>query len=142
VKDDKIMLELSTAPSDEEMAAVLSALSAFNTEDVGPSQRQHIAVLIRDEEGKVAGGLVGYTAWGWLFTQNLVVPETHRGQGVAGKMLAMAEAEALARGCHGAWIDTFNPVALKAYQRQGYAIFGELPEFPKGRTRTFLKKML
>ena len=136
------MLELTNSPSDSEMAAVLAALSAFNEADVGPSKRQHLAVLIRDEDGNVAGGLVGYTAWGWLFTQNLVVPETHRGQGVAGKMLEMAEAEARSRGCHGAWIDTFNPVALKAYQRQGYEIFGQLPEFPKGRTRTFLKKAL
>lgn len=61
---------------------------------------------------------------------------------MAGKILALAEEEAAARGCHGAWIDTFNPLALRSYQRQGYEIFGELPEFPKGRTRTFLRKML
>ncbi len=36
------------------------------------------------------------------------------------------------RGCHGAYIDTFNPVALKVYQRQGYVPFGELADFPKG----------
>jgi hypothetical protein len=61
---------------------------------------------------------------------------------MAGKILAKAEEEATARGCHGAWIDTFNPHALRAYQRQGYQIFGELPDFPRGRTRTFLQKSL
>jgi GNAT superfamily N-acetyltransferase len=136
------LLELTVAPTEDEMAAVLAALSAFNTDDVGPSGRKHLAVLIRDEDGTVTGGLVGYTAWGWLFTQNLVVPEKHRGKRLAGKMLELAETEARSRGCHGAWIDTFNPTALKAYRRQGYEVFGEIPNFVGDRTRTFLKKSL
>jgi hypothetical protein len=57
-------------------------------------------------------------------------------------MLAAAEAEARARGCHGSYIDTFSPVALRVYQRAGYRPFGALPDFPKGRTRTFLQKPL
>jgi hypothetical protein len=57
-------------------------------------------------------------------------------------MLAAAEAEARTRGCHGSYIDTFNPIALKVYQRAGYKPFGELPDFPRGRTRTFLSKAL
>jgi predicted GNAT family acetyltransferase len=65
-----------------------------------------------------------------------------RGKGMAGRMLDMAEIEAVKRGCHGAYIDTFNPVALRVYERQGYVPFGELADFPKGRTRTFLQKPL
>jgi hypothetical protein len=61
---------------------------------------------------------------------------------MAGQMLGAAEAEARQRGCHGAYIDTFNPVALKVYQRQGYVPFGELANFPPGRARTFLQKPL
>jgi predicted GNAT family acetyltransferase len=57
-------------------------------------------------------------------------------------MLAMAEGEARSRGCHGAYIDTFNPVALRTYERAGYATFGTLDDFPFGRTRTFLQKRL
>lgn len=137
-----VKLEVTAAPAADELAAIGDGLSAFNDADVGPSGRQTLAILIRDIDGKVIGGLNGYTAWGWLFTQWLFVPETLRGTGMAGKLLTEAETEARARGCHGAWIDTFSPVARKAYIRQGYEIFGELPEFPKGRTRTFLRKML
>ena len=135
-------LELTAAPTETELAAVASGLVAFNDPDVGPSGRQALAVLIRDETDAVVGGLSGYTAWGWLFTQWLFVPEALRGRGMAGRLLARAEEEASARGCHGAWIDTFNPQALRAYQRQGYAIFGELPDFPEGRSRVFLQKRL
>lgn len=135
-------LDMTASPRPEDLAAISEGLTAFNEADVGPSERQALAILIRDIDGKVIGGLSGYTAWGWLFTQWLFVPETLRGEGMAGKLLSQAEQEARARGCHGAWIDTFSPVARKAYMRQGYEIFGELPEFPKGRTRTFLRKAL
>ncbi|MDE1995125.1 MAG: GNAT family N-acetyltransferase [Rhizobiaceae bacterium] len=135
-------IELTDTPSESDLAAIGEGLGAFNTADVGPSGRRAVAVLIRDEAGKTIGGISGYTAWGWLFTQWLFVPESLRGQGMAGKLLEKAEAEACARGCHGAWIDTFSPQALRAYQRAGYAIFGELPEFPAGRSRFFLQKKL
>lgn len=134
--------ELTASPSAGELAAITDALSAFNNSDVGPSDRQPLAVLIRDTAGKVTGGLSGFTAWGWLFTQMLYIPDTLRGTGIAGKILAMAEDEAKARGCRGAWIDTFNPQALRAYLRQGYEIFGELEDLPEGRTRSFLRKNL
>ncbi|CDZ25285.1 GNAT family N-acetyltransferase [Neorhizobium galegae] len=135
-------LDVTASPSPEELAVIGEGLTAFNDTDVGPSERKALAVLIRDVEDKVIGGLSGYTAWGWLFTQWLFIPDALRGEGMAGKLLSQAEEEARARGCHGAWIDTFSPVARKAYMRQGYEIFGELPEFPKGRTRTFLRKAL
>lgn len=135
-------LDVTASPSPEELAVIGEGLTAFNDADVGPSGRKALAVLIRDVDDKVIGGLSGYTAWGWLFTQWLFIPDALRGEGMAGKLLSQAEEEARARGCHGAWIDTFSPVACKAYMRQGYEIFGELPEFPKGRTRTFLRKAL
>src|ERR1700712_1700722 len=131
-------LDLTDTPSDGDMAVVMSGLTAFNTADVGPSERRSLAVFIRDADGKVIGGMFGYTGWDWLFTQWLFIPEALRGQGMAGKLLSTAETEAIARGCHGAWIDTFNPQALRAYQRQGYTIFGELAEVPPGRRRAFL----
>lgn len=134
--------EFTASPSPEELAAITDALSAFNSNDVGPSDRRPLAVLIRDTDGKVTGGLSGFTAWGWLFTQMLYIPDTLRGTGLACEILAKAEEEARARGCRGAWIDTFNPQALRAYLRQGYEVFGELEDFPEGRTRSFLRKIL
>ncbi|MDE1158066.1 MAG: GNAT family N-acetyltransferase [Neorhizobium sp.] len=134
--------ELTDAPLSEDVAIIGDGLVAFNAADIGPSGRRSLAILIRDGDGTVIGGLSGYTGWGWLFTQWLFVPETLRGTGTAGKLLTQAEDEARRRGCGAAWIDTFNPVALKAYQRQGYEVFGQLPDYPEGRTRSFLKKTL
>jgi GNAT superfamily N-acetyltransferase len=135
-------IELTAEPSEADLARVAEGLTSFNTADAGPSGRVPLAILVRDEAGAVIGGLSGYTAWGWLYVQWLWLAEALRGQGLAGKLLAMAEAEAAQRGCHGAYIDTFNPAALRVYQRQGYAVFGELANFPPGRTRSFLQKPL
>lgn len=138
----KIDLMITDKPEPDEIAAIGANLSAFNDADVGPADRKPVAVLVHGEEGALLAGVSGYTAWGWLYVQWLWVDESLRGQKMASRMLTAAEAEARLRGCHSAWIDTFNPAAEKAYTRQGYEIFGELPDFPVGRTRKFLKKRL
>ena len=135
-------LETTANPLPEDLAFLAERLTAFNDGDVGPSEKKALAVFVRDEDGAVVAGISGYTAWGWLYVQWLWLDAGHRGQGLAAQMLAAAEVEAKARGCHGAYIDTFNPVALKVYRRAGYVPFGELRDFPKGRTRTFLQKSL
>lgn len=125
-----------------DVARIGQELAAFNDADVGPSERTPLAVLVRDDAGALAAGLSGYTAWGWLYIQWLWVGEALRGQKVAGAMLAEAERVARERGCHGALIDTFSPTALQTYRRAGYEVFGALPDFPVGRTRSFLRKAL
>ena len=135
-------IETTSIPDPDDLAYVGGRLSAFNDADVGPSEKQTLAVFLRDESGAVIGGISGYTAWGWLYVQWLWVDENHRGQRLASKMLDGAEQEAAARGCHGALIDTFSSTAAKTYERQGYKPFGVLPDFPVGRSRIYLQKTL
>ena len=133
---------VTSEPDPSDLDTISTNLTAFNDADAGPAERLPLAVLVRDADGRLVAGISGYTGWGWLYIQLLWVAEDARGQNLAGRMIGMAEDEARKRGCHGAYIDTFNPVALKAYQRAGYAAFGALKDFPKGRTRTFLQKGL
>jgi GNAT superfamily N-acetyltransferase len=137
-----LKISVTAAPSAEDLARIGEELSRFNEQDVGPAERLPLAVLVHDERGTLVGGISGYTAWGWVYVQWLWLEAGQRGKGLAAKLLAAAESEGQARGCHGSYIDTFNPVALKTYTRAGYVPFGELKDFPKGRTRTFLSKAL
>ncbi len=137
-----IRIELTATPDPADLAVIGNGLDAFNDADSGPSMKTILVVLVRDEAGSVVGGLYGFTGWGWLFTDWLWLAAPLRGQGLARRLLDIAEAEARIRGCHGAYIDTFNPVAQHVYERHGYAVFGTLPDFPPGRSRVFLKKAL
>lgn len=137
-----ITFERTAEPQAADVSRLGAELAAFNEGDVGPSERRTLAVFARDEAGEVVAGLYGNTAWDWLYVQWLFVAQTARGRGLAATLLREAEAEALVRGCHGAWIDTFNPAALRVYTSAGYAPFGALDDFPKGRARIFLQKRL
>ena len=62
--------------------------------------------------------------------------------GLGSSLLATAEHEARLRGCRGAWLDTFEFQARGFYERAGYVVFGEIPDYPPGSARYFLKKAL
>lgn len=123
---------------------VLEGVRGFNrTLFANHPPGQDLAIAIRDpESGEPVGGLCGRTAGGWLAIDLIFVPETFRGMGLATQLITMAEEEAQRRGCHSAWLDTMNPQALTLYQRLGYAIFGELKDYPVGSSRFFLQKTL
>jgi ribosomal protein S18 acetylase RimI-like enzyme len=132
------------APSDtvSEAArdAILASIKAHNDTLLGPTDRRDLFIPITTDDGSVDGGLIGYTGRGWLYVELLSVPERLRGQGMAGRLLALAEEEAKARRCIGAYIDTINPVACRAYERAGYSVLGRIENFSQGQDICWLIK--
>jgi ribosomal protein S18 acetylase RimI-like enzyme len=59
---------------------------------------------------------------------------------MAGRLMQLAEQEARARGCTGAYVDTMNPDALSLYLRLGYRKIGELKHLAGGHTISWLEK--
>ena len=134
-------IEIADSPDEALRRAILAPLVAFNEALAGPSGHLPLALALRDEKGEICGGLWGSTAYGWLYTQMLIVPEEARGQGFGRELMRAAEAEALRRGCTHAWVDTqFGGRGF--YERLGYTVFGELADYPPGFRRTFLRKSL
>lgn len=122
---------------------IVEPLVQYNTHASGaPAGHRPLVVALRDAGGEIVGGLWGVTGYEWLFTQLLVVPEAARGAGVGTRLMRLAEQEAVARGCHHAWLDTFSFQARPFYERLGYACFAELPDYPTGFSRYFMKKAL
>jgi GNAT superfamily N-acetyltransferase len=136
-----MIIELAAQPDDALRRAIQEPLLVYNEQRAGPSGMRLLAVTLRDEAGELCGGLWGHTAYGWLYTQLLVVPEAARGLGLGRALMREAEAEALRRGCGHAWVDTIFG-SRGFYERLGYAVFGELPDHPQGFTRSFLAKEL
>lgn len=135
-------LHLSDVADEEVRKAIAAPLVRFNESRAGPSGNRPLVIELRGADGAIAGGLWGVTAYGWLFTQLLVVPEGARGRGLGRRVMALAEAEAKRRGCHAAWLDTFEFQAKDFYEQIGYSCFAALPDFPRGSARYFMRKEL
>ena len=131
---------LTDTPDPRDREAIARALLAHNASFLGPLDSRPLAVLLRDPDGGVIGGVWGRTALRWLFVEMIFVPEALRGRGVGAEVLGAAEAEARARGCLGVWLDTFSPSARDFYLKQGYEPFGEIGDYPPGHARYFLRK--
>jgi len=53
-----------------------------------------------------------------------------------------AEDEARAQGCTGVYLSTFSFQARPFYERFGYEVIADVPDYPVGHTYHILKKML
>ena len=136
-----MQIELSPEPDEALRLGIHATLRDFNEAQAGPSGYQHLGLAVRDSGGALCGGLWGHTGYGWLYIQLLAVPESARGQGLGTRLMHAAETEALRRGCHHAWVDTIFG-ARPFYERLGYRVFGELPNYTGAFTRSFLSKSL
>lgn len=124
-------------------AAIAQGLAEANRAHVSePNMMPLVALVDNGSDGRLIGGLWGRTSWEWLHIELLYVSEESRCCGWGTKLIRAAEAEAIDRGCHGAWVDTYSFQARGFYERLGYAIFGSLDNYPAGQQRFFLQKTL
>lgn len=136
-------IELTDKPAAEVREAIIQGLGAFNEAAVPGTAMRVLAVVLSDPAtGAPVGGLWGRTGGSWMFVELLFVPEALRRRGWGRKLMTLAEDEAKARGCIGAWLDTFSFQARGFYERLGYEVFGTIENFPPGHARHFLKKGL
>ena len=134
-------IELRRVPKPADRDALAGVLDLWNDNEVGRVDKvRSLAVLIRDSAGLITGGLWADTYWDWMFVAMLIVPEPLRGRGVGANLLSQAEQEARARGCIGAWLDTFSFQARPFYERHGYQVLAALPDYPAPHSRFFMSK--
>jgi len=134
-----IKIEIDEAPSRKDHKFLERAIDDLNARTV-PGLDWRFAILLRDAEDTLVGGLDGVIGWDWLFVDNLWVHDALQRQGRGADLLARGEHYAVEHGCHSVWLETFQ--ALGFYQKQGYTVFGTLSDYPAGQTRYFLKKRL
>jgi GNAT superfamily N-acetyltransferase len=137
-----VSIQLSDEAQPDVGEAIAGPLTAYNAQKLGTPDRRSLVLALRDENGDIVGGLWGRTALGWLYVEVLAVPEHLRRRGIGTELMSRAESEAIARGCHSAWLDTFEWQARGFYERLGYSCFGELNDYPRGFSRYFMKKVL
>lgn len=129
-------------PDPNELEILGRALGDFNQAQAGPDGFERLFVSARDLDGRLHGGLIGATYWGWLFIDLLFVFADFRGQGSGSALLVRAEHFALERHATRVFLDTFSFQAEDFYRRRGYSEFGALDGFPQGHRRVWMTKAL
>ena len=145
-KFDDFQVRLTDTASEELRAAVHQQIRAFNDSRSEPhrtarkSSARPLDLFIHDREGRLRGGLVASTYWGWLEVDHLWLDQELRGRGYGRRLLRMAESEARARGCQRAWLWTFGFQARGFYERLGYQVVGVLEDYPPGNALYWMRK--
>ncbi|TDK55750.1 GNAT family N-acetyltransferase [Pseudomonas moraviensis] len=137
-----LRIELTHNPTEEQRQAILQPLIEYNDAQTGGSKSEPFALMVKDENGAILGGLYGRMIFRWMFIELLSVPEQGRGQGIGSKLMAQAEALAREKNCYGLWLDTFDFQAPEFYRKLGFSQFGEIVDYPPGHKRHYFQKRL
>lgn len=137
-----LRIELTDNPTEEQRQAILQPLIEYNDAQTGGSKSEPFALMVKDQNGEILGGLYGRMIFRWMFIELLSVPEQGRGLGIGSKLMAQAEALAKEKNCYGVWLDTFDFQAPEFYKKLGFSQFGEIVDYPPGHKRHFFQKRL
>ncbi|PJG60455.1 GNAT family N-acetyltransferase [Aeromonas cavernicola] len=130
------------APQEDEIDALRMGLTDYNVSQAGCYLRERIASVIKDEQGKIHGGIIADIRWGWLHVDWLWVDESIRQRGWGRRLLGAMEQYAQSKGITRYHLETTTFQALPFYQALGYQVFGQLPDMPPGHLCYFLNKQL
>jgi len=132
-------VESQPDPADVEFleAQIRSAAS----EATGLGDEAELAIFLR-EGGTVVAGISGWTWGDCCELQNLWVDPRLRGQGLATRLIAAAEAEAVARGCTQTVHLTYGFQARALYEKVGYELVARVEDFPSGTAVLWFRKRL
>jgi GNAT superfamily N-acetyltransferase len=134
-----LRIETETDQIEDEL---IENVRGFNDAILGKERSRPLAAVARDAEGNLLGGVSGRTFYRWLLIDVVWVHEDLRGTGLGARLMAMAEAEAVERGCIGAQVDTVTFQAPGFYSRLGYEQVGQVDGFPPGYARHYFSKRL
>ena len=129
-------------PSESIMSEISRGLLSHHAKSGHPRAEEVFHIVHRDEADAVRGGVVCSLLWGRMYIRSLWVDESLRGKGIGRKLMEMAEAEALKRGCTHAHTDTFSWQAPEFYKALGYEVYGVLENYPEGCSLTYVTKKL
>jgi len=135
-------IEIETSPSEQTLAAVRAGMRRDIESHVPWDEYSDLALVARGDDGEVIAAALGETGRGWLHVSVVWVDERSRGERLGTQLVNAMEAEAIRRGCHSAYLDTFSYQARPFYEKLGYEVFGTLENYPSGHQRFYMRKRL
>jgi len=138
---DHINVVVDYAPTEADNAVVREGIIAFNESVVGERDKT-VSIFLKNELGKVFGGIQAFLGTESLYIDVLWVEGNLQKQGYGTKLLDAAEQEAIKNGCKFITVDTWDFQAEGFYLKNGYERIGELKNYWLGHSKIFLKKIL
>ncbi|TWX71842.1 GNAT family N-acetyltransferase [Colwellia demingiae] len=139
-------LVVTTSPTEEDLKALSVGIGSFNKDylpdEVGFEKDTRFAVIAKDENGKVLGGIRANAFWNYCTIELLWLSKEIRGLGLGSNLMEAAEKFAKDKGFGYMRTETLSFQAKPFYEKLGYKVFGELPDYPKGHTTYCLVKEL
>ena len=139
-----ISIALVDNPEPQDIVALRAGLRA-HTIDKMPELLNlpdlDIAVFLRDEAGRIQGGVVAEVDWGMLYIDLLWIHDDLRGKNYGRALMHTIEQTALQYKIPHAYLMTTEFQALPFYQHIGYELFGTLMNRPHGYAYYYLRKM-
>jgi GNAT superfamily N-acetyltransferase len=137
-------LTFSVETGDAAVAAarIMELLEESNSDVQHARNEKHFCATLRDANGSIEGGITARSFWGWLYIVALAIRPSSRGRGYGRRLLASAERWGIECECRHAWLMTMSFQAREFYERSGYVVFAELPDFPERERRLFMRKPL
>jgi GNAT superfamily N-acetyltransferase len=140
---DKIKITSESNGTDyNEVCDQLYAYNVRATNGVLKKPGKDINLYLKDESGKIVGGLFCET-WSYgLYIDVFWIADEYRHKGHGKIMLTEAERIGKDWGCTFAHTCTFTYQSPAFYKNRGYEVFGVNDEYPDGIKQFFLKKKL
>jgi aminoglycoside 6'-N-acetyltransferase len=133
-------VELDPHPAD--LAFLEARLYEGNVAAVGVDDGVELAMLERDDLGRIVAGVAGVAWAGGAELRQLWVEERCRGGGVGRRLVGAFEEAARAHGVAKVFLATHTFQAQGFYERLGYEVTGRWDGWPAGHGQVFMQKEL
>ncbi|MFW9805311.1 MAG: GNAT family N-acetyltransferase [Candidatus Thorarchaeota archaeon] len=141
---EKTGFTIISDPTEEELKIVREGLGMNFNMNVQNVMKEHPHIdycsVIKSNDGKVIGGISGYTTLGILNIAEFWVDDEYHGLGYGKSLLMHAETLAKERSCIAGQIACFSFQNLEFLKSQGYEILGSSDAYPYDVKEYYLTK--
>lgn len=139
-----MIIEVTENPTKENLKTISEGIKSYNQKFLPDAvvfeKDTKFAVFAKSDSGEVQGGIRAVAFWNYCIIELLWLSENMRGLGIGRKLMEAAESYAAKQGFQYIRTETLSFQARPFYEKLGFNVYGELPDYPEGHTTYCLVK--
>ena len=129
-------------PARDDMVRGLHDRLAASGQALREGEYETILLSVTNSDGERTAGCKGEICFTSAHISELWEAERHRGAGLGSRLLIRAEEVARDKACNRIHLETRNEAARRLYEKLGYTVFGQLPNYAASVPLYYLQKDL